>query len=196
MIKYLKYLRSLELIDYAYRLTGKSLPSINPKLEKLPQNIIFVCTGNICRSAYAQKKFSHLCANPLLTITSAGLDTEDGKQADSQAIEIAAKRKINLSAHRTQVATDKRLSEADLILVMDSSHYKKLKPQQKSKTKFLGCYTNNDRISIRDPFGKSDEVFEKCFDFIDKALSGLKSELSMHTNFRIEDSKVDTMVLD
>lgn len=196
MIALLKYIRSLELIDYIYLLTGKSRFSINPKLEKLPKNILFICTGNICRSSYAERKLNQLFRNPNVKVSSAGLVTDEGKQADPQAIEIALKRKINLSSHRTQSVTAELLAAADLILVMDSSHYKKINPSLSNKVKYLGCYGEHKRISIKDPFSRSNKIFENCFNQIDQALQGLKAELKMHSNFKIEDSKVTTMIID
>lgn len=174
MLKFLKHLRSLELVDWLYLLIGRFS---REKIVGQPKSIIFVCTGNICRSAYAEKKFALMLNDSSIKISSAGLETQDGKFADSMAIEVAKKRGVDLREHRTSFADEEKLRAADLILVMDSSHYRKIKPELRAKTRYLGSFAKADRISIKDPFGKSDEVFEQCFEQIDKALQGLKAEL-------------------
>lgn len=196
MIALLKYIRSLELVDFFYFFSKNYNYAVSRKLEKLPTNILFVCTGNICRSAYANKKLSKLFHDPSVSISSAGVDTHDDKPADPKALEIALKRNVNLSSHRTQIATKEKLKAADLILVMDSSHFNKIDLEFQNKVKFLGAFARGKRLTIKDPYGKPDQVFENCFDQIDAALEGLRIELKNHVNLRIGDSKIDTMILD
>lgn len=173
MIDTLRYIKHLELIDYLGFLKIKTDQSLIKEISPKPKNIVFVCTGNICRSAYGEKKLATLIDSAAYNLTSAGVATNDGKAANKDAIRAADRRGIDLSSHKTSIATDEKLEEADLILIKDTSHYKLIKDQFKDKTKFLGIYSDSNRTSIKDPYGKSDEVFDQCFDQIDSSLSNL-----------------------
>lgn len=180
LIDTLRYIKNLELIDYLGFFKIKTDNSLIKEFEEdfkeKPKNIIFVCTGNICRSAYAERKL-HSMTNDF-NLSSAGLHTNDGKDANPGAIKASSRRNIDLSQHKTSIATDKKLSQADLILIKDSGHYKLIKDEFKHKTKFLGIYAENKRTSIKDPYGQSQEVFDRCFDQIDSSLENLLKYLA------------------
>ena len=176
LIKTLKNIKNLELIDYLGFFQIKTDNSLIKEFKEKPKSIVFVCTGNICRSAYAEKKLQSMTNN--FDLSSAGLETNDGKDANPGAMEASKRRNIDLSKHKTSIATDEILSQADLILIKDSGHYKLIKDEFKGKTKFLGIYANNKRTSIKDPYGKSQEFFDRCFDQIDSSLENLLRYLS------------------
>jgi protein-tyrosine phosphatase len=160
---------------------GRSI-CLENKLKKLnPKNILFICQGNICRSAYAEAKLKKLAkANNRsdLNICSAGTRTDAGKPADKQAIISAKQRDIDLEHHKTTPLNASQLSHADLILYMENRHFRRAKktlPQIHSKTFILGCFANNQELPlvITDPYGKNEEEFKKCFDHIDSCLESL-----------------------
>jgi len=173
VINLLRYIKNLELIDYLGFLKIKTDQSLIKEIIPKPKSIVFVCTGNICRSAYGEKKLATLINTSIYNLSSAGVATNDGKDANKDAVRASKRRGIDLTKHKTSIASDEILEKADLILIKDTSHYKLIKDQFKDKTKFLGIYSDSNRTSIKDPYGKSDEVFDRCFDQIDSSLNNL-----------------------
>jgi protein-tyrosine phosphatase len=92
--------------------------------ENMP-SILFVCTGNLYRSQFAAAFFqSHLQAANLLDwrVGSAGTWTRPGRPIPPDAIQTAAKFKVDLAGRRSQLVDRKLLSDFDLILVMEKGH--------------------------------------------------------------------------
>lgn len=149
-------------------------------------SLLFVCKGNICRSAYACQRFSTLAGDSKkngVTAVSAGLETRNGFPADSSAIESASGRGIVLNEHRTAVLTDEMAAAADLILVMDErnlTNFCDRYPEYCGKAMYLGALDfqcGGKRVSIPDPFGGDARCFEECFQIIDRSLELLVAQL-------------------
>ena len=88
-------------------------------------NILFVCTGNLYRSQFAAAFFqSHLPVGDLLEwrVESAGTWTRPGRPIPPDAIQAAAKFKVDLTGRRSKLVDRTLLSEFDLILVMEKGH--------------------------------------------------------------------------
>lgn len=154
---------------------------------KVARSILFICKGNICRSAYADYKLKQELAKKNQTnikVFSGGVWTKDGKPANAQAIISSKKRGVDLSEHRTHSVTKEDLEAADIIFIMDTSHRKaisKLAKDALPKTFYLArCIEKNTQshpLIIKDPYGKSEEVFQLCFNIIDKAILEITSSL-------------------
>lgn len=82
------------------------------------RRIVFVCTGNICRSAFAHA----LGQARGLSVASCGTDTDNGLPADPVAVAEAAARGVDLSSHRTTRWSDVRLSPADVVVAAQLRH--------------------------------------------------------------------------
>jgi protein-tyrosine phosphatase len=118
--------------------------------------ILVLCSGNICRSPIA----AALLARDLSakTIRSAGLAAPVGAPADAMAIEFAAARGLDISAHRAQYVTLAMCQAADLILVMERCHKAELRrryPQVWGKVFRLA-----EGFDIADPYRKPRKAFE------------------------------------
>src|SRR5262249_49103056 len=87
---------------------------------KAPASILFVCHGNICRSPFAAFLFEKLARERLLTsirVESAGFIGPD-RASPPQALDAAARRGIDMSAHRSQLLKDRLVRGSDLVVVM------------------------------------------------------------------------------
>lgn len=116
--------------------------------------ILFICTGNTCRSpmaaAFAEKMG--------LSAQSAGLSPFPGAPATKEAIRAAQRRGCDLSGHRARAVTVDMLHEAEKIYAMTESHARMLRmlsPENAGKIFVLSP-------PVPDPFGGSDEDYEAC----------------------------------
>ncbi len=82
--------------------------------------VLFVCTGNICRSPMAEVLFAHLA--PDVEVGSAGTMDWSGQPAHEYAIAAMAERGLDLSAHRSRRLSEYLVDESDLIVVMTRNH--------------------------------------------------------------------------
>ncbi|GAA4358704.1 low molecular weight protein-tyrosine-phosphatase [Variovorax defluvii] len=124
----------------------------------MKQRVLVVCTGNICRSPLAAAMLSRDLSGR--TIASAGLAAPVGAPADPMALEFAAARGLDLSAHRARHVTLAMCQTADLILVMELRQQAELRrryPQVWGKVFRLGGV---DGFDIADPYRKPRKAFE------------------------------------
>ena len=91
-------------------------------MAKEPVKILFVCTGNTCRSAMAAAMMADIAEKNDLNVLvdSAGVFAGIGEKATPEAVRAMEKRGIDLSGHRTKPLTDELIDMADIILVMTS----------------------------------------------------------------------------
>jgi protein-tyrosine phosphatase len=135
------------------------------------KQLIFVCKGNVCRSAYAECKSRAmgLCAR------SCGLRATEHSHADPTAIEVARGRGIDLTSHRTS-AFDPKIG--DLLIAMEPYQAEALRnrvAQPEIQVTLLGLWCIPLRPHIEDPFGLSRDYFTTCFDLVDNALEQISS---------------------
>lgn len=177
------------LASIAYNLKLSNFLFLQPikkiNLNKSKIKIAFVCTGNICRSPYAEAKMRSLVTQLNLNrfeISSYGTSTTPGKKVDRTALEIARTKGIDLSPHRTKQITAEIIKETDLIIFMGTTHYlalKKLDRNISQKSIYLGSIllSKTPEYLIDDPYGHDPGVFAFCYQTIDYALSLLLNEI-------------------
>jgi len=139
-------------------------------------NLLVLCTGNICRSPYVEAKLKAMYPNK--SVQSAGTGALVGEGADATGIELAAERGLDLSQHIAQQVDRRLVNTSDVIIVMDDSHLKRLfskYPEARGKTFKLGKWLNEKNIG--DPYQKSKEFFSIVFDEIDKAVESWQGKL-------------------
>jgi protein-tyrosine-phosphatase len=134
------------------------------------RTIFFACTGNICRSPMAEAFLKRILAREGLAadyaVRSAGVWAADGRPASPYAIQVMARRGIDISDHRAHSLTRTDVEEADLILVMASEHaevIETLLPQYKPKIHLLSEMTGR-HYDIPDPGGGPLYEYLQCAD--------------------------------
>lgn len=145
------------------------------------RSLLFVCTGNICRSPMAEWLFRKLLQDrplPEVHVRSAGFIALPGNPATHLATVVAGEHGVDLTQHRAQPLTSSLIREADLILVMEPGHRWELlyhRPEAAPKV-FLLCHFapcgDRDR-AIADPYGMDAEAYRFCFQQVRECVEAL-----------------------
>jgi protein-tyrosine phosphatase len=149
--------------------------------------IVFVCTGNTCRSPLAQALCAKLLADQLgcgvrelpqrgFIVQSAGLAAMMGAEAACEAVDIAGELGADLSGHRSQPLSHELLRQADFLFVMTRTHLQMLNSLEVfgGPAPRLLSPRGDD---IPDPIGGSAEVYRECARAIVQHLEELLPEL-------------------
>jgi protein-tyrosine-phosphatase len=124
-------------------------------------NVLFVCTGNTCRSPLAEALMRHLLRERKVegvTVASAGTGAWLGAPASEGSYLVALEDGVDLSAHRAQPLTPELAAKADLILTMSRSHRQRLSDLgYGDRTFLLGEYAGRSGTAaeVDDPYGGS-----------------------------------------
>ncbi len=159
----------------------------NPPLARPIDSVLFVCLGNICRSPYAEKAGQTIFEEAGLSgvrCVSAGLRAKEGVSPPSEAVDAAARRGRDLSAHRARPTTRELLEDFDLVVVMEASQLEQLRaehPTHAERVVLLPLYAERRgcrRANVADPFGRPRAAFDACYEEIDECLWGLSHALA------------------
>lgn len=148
--------------------------------------ILFVCTGNTCRSPMAEvickKHFCDIlgCLIDELPrfgyiVESAGVAAMTGMPASEHAVQVCRRHGIQLEEHQSVPLTPQRIDESDRLFVMSQSHLQSILeffPEAAEK-----CFLLDENRDIADPIGQDIEVYQRCFNQMEKAIKQRVSEI-------------------
>ncbi len=144
-------------------------------------NVVFICTGNICRSPfaeYAAKKIAEERGLSSWTFSSQGIQALVGKAADKVGSKVSLDSfDVDMAPHKAEQVSIEHLSRADLILCMDKSHKAYLDMQFPSFSDVIHLFAQYPKKSglfssseVADPYKRGEASFEKSYKIITKQL--------------------------
>ena len=156
--------------------------------------ILFVCTGNICRSPTAEGVFRKMVGDKglheTIAVDSAGTHAYHvGEPPDPRTQEVAARRGYDLSAQRARKFEMADFHRFDLILAMDRGHHEILsrmaQPTSAHKLKMMMSYASRFKeTDVPDPYYGGPQGFDRVLDMIEDASRGLLDTLLSQTEKR------------
>jgi protein-tyrosine-phosphatase len=145
------------------------------------KKILFVCSGNTCRSPLAEGIASKTFSNTSdLKVSSAGTSALDGLPASSLAVEVAKKNSIDLSSHMARLLSRTLVKEADLIVTMSSKHRETvgvIEPSALAYTCVVTDFCDEEEGDIVDPIGMGMVAYEATYSMIEKCVKRMKEKL-------------------
>lgn len=151
------------------------------------RKILFICTGNTCRSPMAEAIFKHK-TNNRYEVKSAGIFAHDGSSASPHSIEILTKQAITID-HKSKQLTTELVAWSDLILTMGNSHKQMILqryPKASEKVFCLKEFAQNSKADIADPFGGTLDDYEKTYKEIEEAIQKLIEKLDRGSSQQAE----------
>lgn len=143
------------------------------------RSVLFVCTGNICRSPTAEAIFRNLAGKEGMDVDvdSAGMhDFHAGEPPDSRSVEMALERGIPMDGLFARKIESDDFDRYDVLIAMDKGHEHNMRlmshASQHEKIKLLLDYHEAYRgMDVPDPYYGGREGFERAFDLIEQGVT-------------------------
>ena len=178
--------QNLSSVKLLYNFIDKNTGASYKNLMK--QKLLFVCTGNICRSPTADGVFRHMVQQAnladLYVGDSAGTHGYHvGSRPDLRAIQIGAKRGYSFSDLRARQLVSNDFEEVDYVLAMDAGHLRQMERINAGRDHATICMftdflDDHDKgIDVPDPYYGDLKDFEQVLDLVEKSTAALIDHL-------------------
>ena len=154
--------------------------------------VLFVCTGNTCRSVMAEFLLNRMAPGRGMTLTarSCGVAAERYFQVPAGVRAALQAEGITKVDHVPQLVSRELLAWADLVLTMEHMHQEMVLdqyPESRAKVHILKTYAGlPGSQDVADPIGKPDQIYAACCSEIKESLEVILAQGSMATNKRAE----------
>ena len=159
--------------DISMEQLSEMLPGISFEIRKTKFIVVFVCTGNICRSPMGEGILKAMVEktkfNDIFSIQSAGTLNLGPVHAHDFSLKVADDNEIDLSAHRARQISEQIVDEASIIFCLAMDHLQYLRknyPNYRHKFQLLKDWKRDNPLavpSIADPIGHELKFFEKTY---------------------------------
>ena len=145
--------------------------------------LLFVCTGNTCRSPMAEQIFNEQARDLSAHAISAGLDAKPGSPINPQAADALIQFGYTPTEHRSTLVSTEAVEEADVILTFtqdQKDEVAKRFPAAVEKLFTISEYANSTsgkHEDVSDPYGKSAEVYKETAETINSLVEVIVSSL-------------------
>ncbi|HZE08863.1 MAG TPA: low molecular weight protein arginine phosphatase [Gemmatimonadaceae bacterium] len=145
-------------------------------------NLLFVCSGNTCRSPLAEALAKKVAASrgiEDISVSSAGTNAIENVPATDEALLVGMERGLDLTGHRSRQLTPAIVSEADLIFVMTPGHLEQVKQMGgRGKVHVIDEYASGATDKgISDPYGGDLDAYRNTTDSLEEELERLFDRL-------------------
>jgi protein-tyrosine-phosphatase len=161
---------------------------MDPERDVEGFRLLFVCTGNTCRSPLAEVITRRALAERGwggVEVRSAGVATHAGLPASEGALRSGARHGLDLSGHRTNALTPELVEWADLILTMGPNHLSRtLELGGEGRATLLTAFAageeedGGDHGGVADPFGGDDQAYEETYEALSALVEGVLGRLA------------------
>lgn len=146
--------------------------------------ILFLCYGNINRSALADVMVRAYAEDSGIAVVSAGFHPESDRPADSVMVDVAEQHGVDMRMLRSTCVTPDMLDNSDIIFVMEKAHYDRLNsmhPAVGDKVFLLGAHPGSAGwpAEIADPYGLSKSSYTACYERIAEAVDNIKAYIAV-----------------
>lgn len=145
--------------------------------------ILFVCTGNTCRSPMAaallQDRLKAWGVADQFTVSSAGIAAWTGQAASTAAVEVMAQQGLSLKDHSARQIDNRQVYASDLVLALTVSHKESLlciAPGARNRIFTLGEYAGKPG-DVTDPMGRSREVYQACANQLTELIEAARDKI-------------------
>jgi len=141
-------------------------------LWRKPIKVTFVCSGNICRSPFAEhylRKKLHTDGIDWIAVDSMGTTAVDGLSSVSQAIAVALEFEISMNDHFSRMIDNKQINASDIIIAITKAHSDALNEMIPSAARHivtLGQIAGSPELDVPDPYNQEKESYRQIYKLI------------------------------
>jgi protein-tyrosine phosphatase len=171
------------LLERLRRRHAARLARGGPYFSPPPGRILFLCFGNICRSPFAEVYWNRILETRGLSgprADSAGFFNQFGRRAPSRLLPSIREMGLDLTSHRSCMATAPMIRQAGAIFVMDAQNWRDLArtfPDALDKTFLLGLFAEEGPAEIADPYTLPEDQARAVYGNLARALDALAGRL-------------------